>query len=225
MAFGSMHRQLKPRTPLPVIEATFFPSVAANHSAVLEDGRLEVRVSDLFDDAPTDILEALAVILLSRLYRKKVDSLYRRKYRIYTLSPRMLERSRETRRSRARKRKRGGPAGQAYDLVRLFQDLNSEYFEGRLPRPELSWSQRPARTVLGRYEFEDDVIIVSRSLDSPNVPDYVVRYILFHEMLHVKYGSRIDGTREVVHPPEFRREERSFQQYREANTWLEAHHG
>jgi predicted metal-dependent hydrolase len=221
-AFRTVHRQLKPRTPLPVIEATFFPSVAANHSAVLEDGKLQVRISDLFDDAPDEVLEALAGILLSRLFRKKVDSVYRQRYRLYTLSPRMLERSRETRQRRGRKRRRTGPQGKTYDLDRLFRELNREYFDDLLPTPGLSWSQRSARSVLGRYEFEDDVIVVSRFLDSPRVPDYVVRYILFHEMLHVKYGSKIEGTREVVHPPEFQREEKSFERYSDANQWLRA---
>lgn len=174
----------------------------------------------MFDDAPPEVLEALAVILLSRLYRRKVDPLYRNRYRQYTLTPAMLERSRQTRRARGRRHSRPGPAGAVYDLDELFREINAEYFDDALPRPGLSWSQKRARSTLGRYEFEDDVIVVSRFLDSHHVPDYVVRYILFHEMLHVKFGSRIEGVREVVHPPEFRREEKSFEHYQEANQWL-----
>lgn len=222
-AFHNVHLQLKPRTVPPVITASFFPSVAANHSAVLEHGILQLRISDLFVDAPPRVLEALAAILLSRLYRRKADPIYRQRYREYLLSPGMLERSRETRRLRGRQRKRPGPKGQVYDLHTLFVDINSSHFGGTLHEPMLSWSHERARSMLGRYEFDDDAIVISRYLDSPRVPLSVIRYILFHEMLHVKYGARIEGACEVVHPPEFRREERSFEQYREANTWLDAH--
>jgi predicted metal-dependent hydrolase len=76
---------------------------------------------------------------------------------------------------------------------------------------------------MGRYDFEQDVIFISRSLDSPSVPEYVVRYILFHEMLHVKHGTRFENDREVVHPPEFRREERRYEYYDAATAWLDSH--
>lgn len=222
-AFRTVYRQLRPRAPLPAIEAELFPSVGANHTAELDGSKLRLKISDLFDDAPGEVLEALAAILLSRLYRRKVDPLYQRRYREYTLSPEIRRRSRETRRSRGRRGPGAGPKGRVYDLDPLFADINAEYFGGGLTRPALSWTSRRSRSVLGRYEFDDDVIFMSRYLDSPAIPDYVVRYVLFHEMLHVKHGTRVEGTREIVHPPEFRSEERQFRHYREANEWLDAH--
>jgi hypothetical protein len=42
-------------------------------------------------------------------------------------------------------------------------------------------------------------------------------------MLHVKHGARVEGSREIVHPTEFREEEKKFRHYREANRWLDAH--
>ena len=218
-----MHQQLRPRSPLPIIEAEFFPSVAANHSATLHKGRLQVRVSDLFQDAPSEVLEALAAILLSKLYRRKVDPRYQRDYRQYTLRPEMVQKSREVRQARGRRLQRPGPEGRIYSLDALFSQLNRKYFGNTLRKPALSWTDRRSKSLLGRYEFDEDVIFVSRYLDSVRIPPYVVRYILFHEMLHVKYGYRIDGSREIVHPPEFRREEKRFAHYSEANAWLEAH--
>jgi len=218
-----VHQQLRPRTAPPAIEAEFFPSVGANHTAVLDGGRLHLRISDLFHDAPLEVLEALAAILLSRLYRRKLNPVYQQRYRQYTLSPEMLERSREARRNRGRRRHRNGPRGRVYDLDQLFRKINEEYFSNELPKPALSWTHRPTRSVLGSYEFDDDVIFVSRHLDSARVPLHVVRYILFHEMLHVKYGTRVEGGREIVHPPEFRREEKRFRHYVEANRWLDEH--
>ena len=117
-AFRKIHRELKPRTPLPAIETEFFPSVGANHTATLENGILKVRVSDLFADAPIEIFETLAVILLSKIYRKKVDPQHHKAYRRYTMSHQMLERSRQARSERGRRLRTTGP-------------------QGRLPQPRL----------------------------------------------------------------------------------------
>ena len=222
-AFANVHRLLKPRTPLPEIQTEFFPSVGANHSATLEDGKLRVRVSDLFVDAPARVLDALAWILLAKLYRKKIDTAHHREYRRYTLSDEMLERSRRTRSARGRRARTHGVAGQTYNLDDIFDELNEDYFECELRKPELSWTARRARSSLGRYDFSQDVIFVSRYLDSAKVPGYVIRYILYHEMLHVRFGSRISNLREIVHPPEFRREERQFEHFEAASAWLDQH--
>lgn len=222
-AFRRVHHELKPRTPLPTFRTEFFPSVGANHSATLEDGTLKVRVSDLFSDAPTDVLEAVAFILLAKLYRKKVDPDYQRTYRRYTLRPDMIERARMARAERGRPSPTTGPRGSRHDLDALFDEINKLYFGRTLPKPELSWTQKKSRATLGRYDFEQDVIFISRFLDSPAVPAYVVAYILFHEMLHVKHGTQVKGLKEIVHPPAFRAEERQFEHYRAATAWLKTH--
>ena len=220
LALCRVHRQLKPRTPLPKIRTEFFASVGANHSATLEDGTLSVRVSDLFVDAPADVFETVAVILLSKIYSKRIDPEHNRTYRRYTLSEPMLERARRRRAERGRRTRTTDPKGKFYDLAPLFEEIDQEYFASELERPELSWTRRKTRSVLGRYDFDQGVIFISRSLDSPEVPEYVVRYVLFHEMLHVKHGTRVCGLREVVHTPEFKREERQFECYDAANDWL-----
>src|SRR2546426_12580834 len=83
--FTSAHRELRPRTPVPQIQVEFFPFAGINHTARLNEGRLTVRVSDLFDKAPDEVHRALAQILLSKLYRKKVDASFHRTYRAFIL--------------------------------------------------------------------------------------------------------------------------------------------
>jgi hypothetical protein len=222
-AVRNIHRELKPRTALPTIKAEFYPSVGANHSATLEDGVLRVRVSDLFADAPFEILETVATILLSKLYRKKIDAERQKDYRRYTMSHQMVERCRRARSERGRRTPTTSPQGRRYDLDALFDAINLSFFGGRLPKPQLSWTRRKARSVLGRYDFDQEVIFVSRYLDSDTIPSHVIEYVLFHEMLHVKHGSTIKGLREIVHSPAFRREEKSFTHYQAASDWLANH--
>lgn len=221
--FREVHRKLKPRTPVPEVSVEFFASVGANHHAVLENAVLEVRLSDMFEDAPRPVFEAVAAILVSKLYRKKVDPGYRRIYKEYTTSDAMTERAGKVRAERGRKLRTTDPEGRRFDLDRLFDRINAEYFAGRLPKPGLSWTERPTRRVLGRYDFDHDVIFISRSLDVGGVPEYVVRYVLYHEMLHVKHGSRIQNHREVFHSADFRREERCFVEFDAACGWLDRH--
>ena len=75
--FSAAHRELRPRTPIPKIKVEFFPFAGLNHTARLNEGRLTVRVSDIFVDAPADVYHSLALILLAKLYRKKVDTTHR----------------------------------------------------------------------------------------------------------------------------------------------------
>lgn len=219
-AFRRIHRQLKPGTPLPTIKTEFYPSVGANHSATLRRGVLNVRVSDLFLDAPDNFFETLAAILLCKLYKKKIDPRHNRTYRRYTMSGDMVERRRKARAERGRRPRTTGAGGHFHDLTPLFESINTEYFGAALPKPELSWTAIRTSRVLGRYDFDQDVIFISKSLDTAEVPEYVVRYVLFHEMLHVKHGTRIRNLREMVHTPEFRREERGYEFYDAANAWL-----
>jgi predicted metal-dependent hydrolase len=219
--FARAHRQLCPRTPLPEIKIEFFPFAGLNHTARLHENRLKIRLSDIFTDAPSEVYSSLALILLGRLYRKTIDSSYRRMYRAFILSEEIQERARIARTKRCRRARPRGSRGKHVDLDQLFDDLNREYFTGSLVKPQLSWSAKKSRHVLGRYDATRNVIFISRVFDVPDVPAFVVAFIMFHEMLHLKHGSRVDDSRLIVHSAEFKAEEKRFREYREARHWLE----
>src|SRR5204862_3503730 len=63
-------RELKPRTPLPELTLEFCRFANADNFIRLDQGRLHVRMSDLLGGAPAPVIEALAYILLGKLYRK-----------------------------------------------------------------------------------------------------------------------------------------------------------
>ncbi len=102
LIFRTAHRQLRPRTPVPEIKVAFFPFAGLNHTARLHESRLIIRLSDIFTDAPSEVCYSLALILLAKLYRKKIDSAYHRRYRIFILSDEIQERARIARNSRCR---------------------------------------------------------------------------------------------------------------------------
>jgi predicted metal-dependent hydrolase len=47
-----------------------------------------------------------------------------------------------------------------------------------------------------------------------------VEYILYHEMLHLKYPVKVRGSRRCVHPAEFQEEEKLFPGLEQAKQFL-----
>jgi hypothetical protein len=114
-----------------------------------------------------------------------------------------------------------GP-GVVYSLEESFERVNREYFQSQLEQPELCWSPVRARRVLGSYQERNDRLIISRLFDSPRVPQYVLDYLMFHELLHkfLGIGSRSDGKR-CMHGPEFREIEQRYRYFKQATAFLE----
>jgi predicted SprT family Zn-dependent metalloprotease len=112
------------------------------------------------------------------------------------------------------------PEGVAYDLDELFDEVNAAYFGGQMARPRLAWTDRLTSRRFGHFDPQRDRVVISRTLDSESVPRFVVEYIVYHELLHRKLGSKWAGTRSRSHTPEFRREERKFARWQEAEKWM-----
>jgi predicted metal-dependent hydrolase len=89
-----------------------------------------------------------------------------------------------------------------------------------MARPQMSWSQLRTRRILGHYDPAHNAIIISRIFDHPQVPLYVLEYIVYHEMLHLKHPVRLRGSRRCVHSAEFQAEERLFPKLHDANVFL-----
>ena len=213
--YERVFRTLKPRTPLPRVSIRFRPYANANSRIRLENGDLRVDISDLLKNAPAPIQEALAFILLSKLYRKPTPDNIAARYRRY------LNRAEVRRTLDLVKQERGrkdylDPRGRVYDLCAIFEELNFQYFHGLMARPELGWSLRPSRTTLGHYDPSHHVIVLTNLLDCPEAPELLVKYVMFHEMLHLRFPTRHRGARRCVHTREFKVAEREFQDYQQA---------
>ena len=201
------------------IHARFYPYAGLSSTIRLRQGQVYARVSDILEGSPAEVLYALACILVCKLYRRKAPKEHVRIYREYTSRPAVMNSSDVMRRRRGFK-VIGPPTGKAYDLVEAFDDLNVRYFEGYLERPTLSWTPGLAKRVLGHHDHVHGAIIISRTLDSPEIPRFVLEYVLYHEMLHIKHPPRPAGNRTIYHGPDFRSDERQFERFDEANQWL-----
>jgi predicted metal-dependent hydrolase len=198
----------------------FFPFAGLTHTARLRESRLLIRVSDLLADAPEEILRSLALILLAKIYRRRIDERHHALYRAFILGSEMQQRARTARTARGRGPRPAVSKGRWQNLDRNFDRLNAEYFEGKLERPRLAWSATRSRRILGRYDATHHTVFISLLFDSALVPDFVLDYILYHELLHIRHPSRARDCRFVNHTPEFRADERKFKSYKNATEWL-----
>jgi hypothetical protein len=179
-----------------------------------------VRLSDVLRDAPRTIVEAAAAILLGRLYRRRPPAALLDTYRAFSYARSTQRRLLQLRQRRA-KPVTHRPRGVHHDLGPLFKVLNARYFDGSLVRPRLGWSTRAWRTQLGCFDPALNQIVLNWQLDSDVIPEYVVAYVLYHEMLHLKHPTKFAGCRRESHSPEFRRKEKTFADYDRALNFLE----
>jgi len=205
------------RPPAFIVE--FHPYTDLTHTIRLRQETAHVRLSDALRNAPQAVIEATAGILLGKLYRRRPPLDLVQAYREFSHARSTRAHLLQLRRRRAR-RSEHRPTGVHHDLEPLFHSLNTRYFEGSLEKPRLGWSKRAWRTQLGCFDPALGQILINRELDHADVPECVIAYVLYHEMLHVKHPMRLVRCRRESHSAAFRREEKRFADYDRAMAFL-----
>ena len=217
--FRRVHRELRPRSQVSTLRVTFEAFANANSDVRLTDNALHFRIGDVLEGAPAPVLEALAHILIGKLYRRPAAAHFVHRYRLY------LNRKDVRRKIGAIQQERGrkvhkGPRGLIHDLEEIFEDLNARHFGGMMARPALGWSHTRSRTRLGHYDPAHNLIMISRIFDDFNTPKLALEYVMFHEMLHLHYPVEHAGLRRCVHTRDFKAHEKLFPQITEAKALL-----
>lgn len=210
--FRRVFSRMRIKAPVTSVAASYYPFAGLRSTISVRHGVVKARVSDLLSEASPLVLEALAEILLARVFRRRPSREARECYLAYTMRPGVRERVDATRRARGVKRHLP-PRGRHHDLEEVFQSLNRRFFEGQLPAPRIGWSRQNSRRILGHYDSGHHAITISRVFDSASVPLYLVEYIVYHEMLHIRFPVERNGHRRVVHSREFREAEKQFPKY------------
>jgi hypothetical protein len=220
--FADSFQELKLGKVVPDMEIEFFSFVGINHTIRVRNEGLAIRISDLFQDASRRILKAVSIILLCKLYRRRIHPQARMVYEEFIRSGPIKEKALEVRCRRGRKML-APPKGQYFDLAMLFERLNVDYFGGSLPKINLGWSLKKSRRILGHFDPSHLSITITRWFDRPGVPEYVVNYVLCHEMLHARFATSSNFDLRNKHGHCFKTEEKKYPFYRQANDWLKQH--
>ena len=199
------------------VSAEFYRFTTIRLTGRLKDGVLRIRVSHLLRDAPDFVLaSAVATIMFKRL--GKIDAYYSNILKSYVKTNEIAERVERYRKQNARKELKG-EKGRYHHLRQSFNRVNRRYFNNDIKGLTLTWG-RAGRRTLGHYDHAKKTIVISSLLDSPHVPNYVLDYIMYHEMLHHVLRAHYRNGRRVIHSREFREMEKNFSQYKRAKKMI-----
>ncbi|MGH9949954.1 MAG: SprT-like domain-containing protein [Pyrinomonadaceae bacterium] len=206
---------------VPPISVEFYPYSGINHTIRLRGGQAYVRISEVCREMLPEGQRALAFILVAKLFRRRAGRVHQETYNDCLKTNEIQSRAAKL---KVRKRRKilVPPEGTIFDLNELFETVNSKYFEGSIKKPVLSWSPRKTYRVLGHHDATHNTIVISRSLDTPETPRFIIEYVMFHEMLHIAHPTKHLNGRRYNHTPEFRRDERKFPKYQAAENWIES---
>ncbi|MDA1226329.1 MAG: hypothetical protein O3A33_00010 [Chloroflexi bacterium] len=113
-------------------------------------------------------------------------------------------------------------AGRVHSLDKSFDRVNTVYFSGSIRKPQLCWNNVITSRKFGHYESARDTVMLSISLDDTAVPEELVDYVMYHELLHKKHGVRVTNGRRMAHTSAFRKDEKRFLVYEDAVAKLNA---
>ncbi len=115
--------------------------------------------------------------------------------------------------------------GSCYDLKKIYHALNARYFEGKLDL-NITWFEQRARPnrkqmTFGLFHDSLRLIKINRVLDNQQFPEYVVAYVVYHEMLHHVCPAYVDKEgRKQIHSLQFKEREEAYQYIKESRQWM-----
>jgi len=211
---SSLHRELERRSGLDVqlvLTDNSHTVMSVKHHPV--SGVVALRMHHMFLGADNDVLKALAAWLRKPSCRRSGDVI-----------DRFIRENRHLVRRRPGASRRLHTRGDVYDLRKLFNEVNAAHFGGSISAA-ITWGRRPnsrrRRSIrFGSYSVEENLIRIHPYLDNARVPEFFVRYIVYHEMLHAHLGiEESPAGRRRIHTAEFKRIERAYPDYGRAEAW------
>ena len=108
--------------------------------------------------------------------------------------------------------------GQVYDLAQLLIEVNQQWFNNEID-VLITWGRNPNRKKPGRrhtsihfgsFAANANLIRIHPRLDSENIPREFIKFVIYHEMLHIVHPPFRRNGRWVFHSDEFKAAERKY---------------
>ena len=202
-----------------IIQAPVAVSITDNTSSLVSfrwiTGRgVRLRLHHMFLSAPREVIVALAW-WMKRRRRSHADGVIDE----YIRAHRYLVRDTPPQKVALK------PQGLHRDLQSLYDEVNKEYFDGKVCA-RITWGRhgpqrRRKRSIrFGSYHAGQNVIRIHPALDSLRVPVFFLKFIVYHEMLHAYLGvNEGGGSARRIHTAAFYRLERNYVDYDAAVAW------
>lgn len=179
------------------------------------DGAVELRLQHIFLHSPSSVLDEIGHLLQGKKTSRAA---------IRAFIEGQLEERCDVAQSGSRSPNPATQKSVNHDIHDYAARLNRLYLQGR-STAEVRWgrssTRRSSRSIrFACYDPVRNVIIMNRKMDNPQIPDYFVEYVLFHEMLHEVLGIDTDQNgRRAIHTPLFKLMESTYPDYQKALTF------
>jgi len=197
------------------VEANFFPFKELKSTWHRNRWKVAFRISDYMSGCGEEVLTDYSGALFKRMvnggrvtYSDNVMCWLKSSKFIEMNRPLYLDRSRNLSFS---------AQGDHHDLQCAMEGLREKGLIDDMEDVYLTWTRSANRKRVGYCSVLMKVIAVSSALDSPDLPPLVPEYVLYHELVHLEMGRETLSPR---HGREFRRRERLFPRWEEAESWL-----
>lgn len=175
----------------------------------------EFKVSDYMADAPAEVIDGLAKTLFTRIC-DRADSGFPKELCDWVTAPEFSEKKQPIYLKRSRNLTKSSE-GEFKDLRKSYSRLEESGLVEDDPSIFMSWTKGPGGRKAGQHSVLMKVIAVSSALDGPDVPEFVVDYVVYHELCHLIIG--FDPTAEKC-DKEFDELESRYPRRKEAGEWL-----
>ena len=186
------------------------------------EGLLRLRLHHMFVDAEERHIVAISTLLTShnttaqKIARDTVTSFTQRHHeKIRRFDP-------------PKRRIRIRTAGNTHDLNVLYHRVVREHFD-KDPKLTITWGRwgrpgSPLKSIrLGSFDARRGIVRVHPILDRPAVPEWVVAYIIFHELLHDHLPPLVRrGKKTAVHHDAFCERERQHPDHDRFEAWVDS---
>jgi len=203
-----------------VIDARFYPYIGLTHTIRRRESCWIVRVSDHCRRAPRPVLEAVVTILACKVMHRRIPKRTLRIYDDWRRESAVSDAVSARRTTKGRKRF-AAHEGRWHPLPEICHDINRRFFNDQVEIQKIGWGVRRSWGRLGHYDPAHRTITLSPALDSPDVPRFVVDFIVYHEMLHAVFDGGEEYGFRRHHPPAFRRTERAHPDYEAVKKFIE----
>jgi hypothetical protein len=114
-------------------------------------------------------------------------------------------------------------AGAAYNLREIFDSMNRAFFNNEIIS-SVRWGRAASGTSYHTVKSDKEgnpfnLITISGIYDSRAVPEYAIRGLMYHEMLHIAIPPRTVNGRRVIHGRDFKAAERKYPYYDQWVAW------
>lgn len=113
--------------------------------------------------------------------------------------------------------------GRKYNLIEIFNYLNRTFFNNEI-QSYIRWGQAKTKTSYQNwYRLSSgekvSMITISSLYNHPDIPEFAIKSVVFHEMLHIAIPPYTQNGRRVIHGKEFNKAEQNNPWLQQWNMW------